>query len=270
MVSSIKISGLRFINKKNYAVCYIDNFSDDLKEIIRRQLSSVCHGASKASKTKKAYNYKNTVNSFLERYEKKTPKTKVGMIGELLTHIIILQYLPDFNTVSPFFNMEEKSIKKGFDIIMYSRTKNELWITEVKSGELHQEKDSNETNKILLGKAKADLKTRLNENENTLWENAINGASIALDNIKDTKEAVIAILDNIEDEIMDKRAASTDKNVILVTSLFSNLKDEIQEQHIKNFSISTTEEKIFKSLLVLSIQKNTYKKVVEFLKKEAK
>ncbi|MMZ52189.1 hypothetical protein D1872_139460 [compost metagenome] len=269
-MSPIIINGVRFINKTTYAVCYIDDFSDDLKDIIRRQLSSICHGASKASKSRKRYNYQNTVKSFLERYEKKTDKTKIGMIGELLTHIFILQFLTDFNTVSPFFNMEEKSITKGFDIVMYSSSTNELWITEVKSGELHQDKNSDETNKVLLGKAKADLKTRLNENAGTLWENAINGATIVLENITDTKDAVIAILDEIADEISDDHAASTDKNVILVTSLFSNLKNEIQEQSIKNFSLSTKREKIFKNILVLSIQKNTYEKVYKFLKEEAK
>lgn len=263
------LNGVRLINKLTYAVCYIDDFSDDLKVLIKSQLSSICHGASKASKTRKTYNYENTVKSFLERYEKKTSNTKVGMIGELLTHIIILQFLTDYNTVSPYFNMEEKSITKGFDIIMYHKNTNELWITEVKSGELHVGKTSNETNKSLLSKAKADLKTRLNENESTLWENAINGATIALENITDMKEAVITILEDIGDEISDQNAVSTDKNVILATSLFSNLKEGIQEQAISDFYTTTTGEKIFKNLLVLSIQKNTYDKIYQFLKKEA-
>lgn len=263
------LNGVRLINKSTYAVCYIDDFSDDLKELIKSKLTSICHGTSKASKTRKIYNYENTVKSFLERYEKKTSNTKIGMIGELLTHIIILQFLIDYDTVSPYFNMEEKSITKGFDIIMYHKNTNELWITEVKSGELHVGKNSNETNKALLSKAKADLKTRLNENESTLWENAINGATIALENINDTKEAVITILEDIGDEISDQNAVSTDKNVILATSLFSNLKEGIQEQAISNFYTTTTGEKIFKNLLVLSIQKNTYDRVYQFLKKEA-
>ncbi|ASB55314.1 hypothetical protein S100072_04009 [Bacillus velezensis] len=165
--------------------------------------------------------------------------------------------------------MEERSITKGFDILLYSKNQNELWITEVKSGELQKDKTTNQTNNILLGKAKIDLKTRLNENKDTLWENAINKATVALDNIKDTKEAVISILGDIEDEIYEQKAVSTDKNVILVTSLFSSLKDELQENVIEKFYTLTSSEKIFRKVLVLSIQKNTYKKVVEFLKDEA-
>lgn len=268
-MSPTTLNGVRFINQEKYLVCYVDELSEDLKGVIRKHLSTICHGVSKATKGRKTYNYQNTVKSFLERYEKKTSKTKVGMVGELLTHIFILEFLTDFNTVSPFFNMEEKSIKKGFDILTYATNKNELWITEVKSGELRKGKCANETNKILLGKAKADLKDRLSVNESSLWENAINGATIALDNIKDTKDAVIDILDEIAEEITNKQANTSTKNVILVTSLFSNLNDEIRESDIKEFSHTSIKEKIFNNLIIFSIQKNTYKKVVDFLEEEA-
>ncbi|MED1759161.1 DUF1837 domain-containing protein [Bacillus subtilis] len=267
-MSSLK--GVRLINKKAYAVFYIDNFSDDLKGIIRSQLTSICHGASKASKTRKKYNYKNTVRSFIERYEGKSDKTKIGMMGELLTHIFILQFLTEFNTVSPFFNMEEKSITKGFDIILFSNSTNEIWITEVKSGALHKGKDSNSTNKALLSTAKLDLKKRLNQNEDSLWDNAINKATLVLENKKDTKDAVLAILEEIGDEITERQATSTDKNVILVTNLFANLNDEIQEQVLNDFYITTLGESLFNKLFVFSIQKNTYKKIYQFLKDEAK
>lgn len=267
-MSSLK--GVRLINKNTYAVFYIDNFSDDLKDIIRSQLTSICHGASKASKTRKKYNYKNTVRYFLERYEGKPDTTKIGMMGELLTHIFILQFLTEFNTVSPFFNMEEKSITKGFDLILYSNSTNEIWITEVKSGELHKGKNSNGTNKNLLRTAKLDLKKRLNQNEDSLWDNAINKATLVLDNKKDTKDAVLAILEEIGDEITEHQATSTDKNVILVTNLFANLNDEIQEQVLNDFYITTLGESLFNKLFVLSIQKNTYQKIYQFLKDEAK
>lgn len=268
MLSSIK--GVRLINKKTHAIFYIDYFSDDFKDIIRSQLTSICHGASKASKSKKRYNYKNTVRSFIERYEGKSDATKIGMMGELLTHIFILQYLTEFNTVSPFFNMEEKSITKGFDVILFSSSTNEIWITEVKSGELHKGKDSNGTNKNLLSTAKLDLKKRLNQNEDTLWDNAINKATLVLENNRDTKDAVLSILEEIGDGITENQATSKNKNVILVTNLFADLKDEIQVQVLNDFYITTMGEKLFKRLLVLSLQKNTYQKIYQFLKDEAK
>lgn len=264
------IDGVRFLRYKGHAICHIDFFSEDFKSLIRKQLSSVCHGPSKAAWKRRAYSYKSTLKGFLERYDSKTNDIKIGMIGELLTHLLILEYFPEFNTVSPYFNMEEKSIKKGFDIILFSLEDNEIWITEVKSGELHNNKNANQTNSALLSKAKSDLKARLNENATTLWENAINGALVALENKRDTKDAVLEILGEFEDEVEENKAISTDKNVILVTSLFANLSDQIEERRLKRYSDNVIKQKLFKELVVFSIQKNTYKRVVDFLKEEAK
>lgn len=269
MITATNIDGIRFSRQKGYAICHIDNLSNDIKEILRKQLASVCYGPSKVASTRKAYSYKKTLSEFLSRYETKAPDTKMGMIGELLTHILVMQFFEEFSAVSPYFNLEERSIKKGFDVILYSRGKNELWITEVKSGELHKNKNATETVIALLGTAKRDLNRRLNENHTTFWENAINGATIALENKKDMKDAVVEILGNIEDEIVDENAKSTDKNVILVSSLFSSLSDEIKETDIKGASISIAGEKIFKEVIVFSFQKSTYQKVVDFLKSEA-
>lgn len=236
LVSVPIIKGIRFLRQQGYAICHIDYLSDEIKEVLRKQLSSVCYGPSKAASVRKNYNYKNTLKEFLKRYETKTHETKMGMIGELLTHILVMQFFSEFSAVSPYFNLEERSIKKGFDVVLYSGGNNELWITEVKSGELHKDKDSNETMTSLLGTAKRDLKKRLNENEITFWENAINGATLALENKRDMKDAVIEILGNIGDQIADEKALSTDKNVILVASLFSCLSDEIDENEMKKYS----------------------------------
>jgi len=263
------INGVRFIKNDKYALCLIDNLSEELKDNIRSQLTSICHGPSKASIGRKAHNYKNTLKEFIKRYETKPLPTRVGMIGEMLTHILIIEYFTEFNTVSPYFNLEERSIKKGFDLVLFSNNEKELWITEVKSGELHQNKNSNETSKVLLGNAKRDLKKRLNEQEISFWENAINGAYVALAKKKDIKDAVVELLLDIEDTISDQQSKSTDKNVLLVGSLFSNLSDEVIEEEIQKISISVEQEKLFGKLIVFSIQKNTYENVISFLMEEA-
>ncbi|MCM3000508.1 DUF1837 domain-containing protein [Paenibacillus cellulositrophicus] len=263
------IKGVRFHNFSEYAVCHIEDFSDDLKDRLRNQLSYICFGASKAESSRKAYSYKRTLIEFLNRYDSKTSDTQMGMIGELLTHILISSYFPELSAVSPYFNMEEKSIKKGFDVILYSRGNQELWITEVKSGELHKGKSANETLLDLLGTAKRDLQKRLNENELTLWENAINGAYVALENKKDVKDAVLEILYEVEDSVAEERADSKNKNVILVASLFSHLSDKIQANEVKKYYNRMTRKKSFGNVIVLSFQKNTYQKVVDFLKLEA-
>lgn len=71
------------------------------------------------------------VKEFVKRY--KTNKDaleerKKGMIGEILVHVI-LEFEYRFLTVSPFFNMEERSLKKGYDVALLETATNELWIT---------------------------------------------------------------------------------------------------------------------------------------------
>lgn len=77
------------------------------------------------------FTYKHTIKRFLERYELKKTIQK-GMIGELLTHLLIPQYI-DFNAISIMKNKEENSIRKGFDIV-YTDDNNSIWYCEVKSG----------------------------------------------------------------------------------------------------------------------------------------
>lgn len=112
-----KIDGIKFIKTKEYAYCNIEYFSDELKSIIRAHLSEICHGTGKASTGRIMYSYETTIKEFLNRYEKKTTKIKKGLIGELLTHIIISEMFPEYRVISPYFNLEERSIKirnRGF------------------------------------------------------------------------------------------------------------------------------------------------------------
>ena len=51
------IEGVRFKKDKDYAVCHILEFSDELKKLIREQLSFICYGATNALSTRKIYNY---------------------------------------------------------------------------------------------------------------------------------------------------------------------------------------------------------------------
>ncbi|MGO4731830.1 hypothetical protein [Paenibacillus sp. 2KB_22] len=263
------IDGIRFQRKEGYAVCHIDNFSQDMGDVLRKELSAVCYGSAKAKSTRKAYTYEKTLTEFLERYETKAPDTQMGMIGELLTHILVINYFSEFNCVSPYFNLEERSIKKGFDVVLYSSGDNELWITEVKSGEIHKNKNSNETLSDLLGTAKRDLQKRLNENEISIWENAINGAKSVLEDQKDVKDAVMEILYDFEDDVAEENAISNNKNVILVASLFSCLTDEIGIDEVQKFSKKVLKANKFRDVIVFSFQKRTYQRIIDFLRSEA-
>jgi hypothetical protein len=263
------VDGVVFIKKEGYAVCHIQNFSDAFKELIRKQLSFICYGASNAASSRRTYSYCNTIKEFIKRYHEKSEETKKGMIGELLIHILLNEFFTDYETVSPFFNLEERSVKKGFDVVLTYKKDKTMWITEVKSEELHQNKNANRTTITLLDTAKLDLFNRLNDIENqSLWLNAVNGAKIAFDSNNDLKDAVINILEQYADDSQDGKVNSVDINVFLTSALFCCLKDSIEENAIGEKYSRIKNENKFKDIFVISMQKETYKRVFEFLKNE--
>lgn len=264
------IDGIDYESSNNISKFLIQNFSDELKEKIRNQLSSICHGLSDGESKRVAYNYQNTLKEFFKRYKDKTDNQQKGMIGELLSHVLFFTYFEKFDTVSPFFNNEERSVKKGFDIVLYNTEDSEIWITEVKSGHLHKDKNANETTKDLLGTAKRDLNTRLNDNNQALWINAITGAKKSLENYSDKKQLVKNILEDIQDEVVTEQTVSLDKNVVLISNLFHHLTDSIKINTAEIFSSTLSTENIFKNHLIVCIQKETLEKVVTFLENELK
>ncbi len=264
------LAGVNFIKNDNYAVFWIEDFSDEIKQSLRNQLSEICYGVDQVNSGFITYNYSNTVKEFLERYKDKTPKTQKGMLGELLVHLIIKNYFDEYNSVTPFFNLEERSIKKGFDGVFTETGKAVIWIVEVKSGELHSNNTSDQTMSSLIGTAKSDLYGRLNKKNIPLWLEAIYGAKVAYDSSDIMKTAIIKTLGNWSDNSTLGKHTSKDKNVILTGVLFSDLSDSITETNLqlKQMNIEATKE--FNQVFVLGIQKETYIKIYEFLKDEAK
>lgn len=262
------IEGIKFEQNENSNLFIIENFSKELKEKIQNQLSTICHGMSDGESKRAAYNYQNTLKEFFKRYKDKTENQQKGMIGELLAHVLFLSYFENFDTVSPFFNTEERNVKKGFDLVLYNTEDSEVWITEVKSGHLHKDKNANETTNDLLATAKRDLNTRLNENNQALWINAITGAKKSLDTYSDKKQLVQTILEDIQDEIVNDQAISLDKNVVLVSTLFNDMTDTIKISTAESFSSNLITEGIFNKHLIVCIQKTTLERVVTTLQGE--
>ncbi|MFA0998391.1 MULTISPECIES: hypothetical protein [Pseudomonas syringae group] len=189
------MDGVSFKQVDQYAMCCIEHLSDELKVALRQNLTRICHGVDQASRDRALYKYPATLRAFWDRYAGKTRKTQVGMLGELLSHVVILELFPSFDVVSPFFNMEEKSIRKGFDLLLYESSSNEVWITEVKSGGMRAGKTPCTATRDLLAKARDDLKGRLAEQEMNHWQNAINAARNAIHAKADFRDCVLEILE---------------------------------------------------------------------------
>ncbi len=101
---------------------------------------------------------------------KKGSTTEMGAIAEFFGHLYLTEI--GFKQEFLFLNLEEGSIKKGFD--GYYTLGDDAWIYESKSGSTKTDGASHEA-KIAL--AYSDLKTKISgESANNPWQNAYNHA----------------------------------------------------------------------------------------------
>lgn len=214
------MDGVIVIKDNDSCVFYIEQFSDMLKDAIRRNLASICRGPADAATGRPMFSYKATLIEFVKRYNGKTEKQKKGLIGELILHVLLHELLDEYAVDSPFFNNEERNVKKGFDVVLNKKETNELWITEVKSGNLHRGKNATQTIVELINTAKGDLNERLNADSVSLWLNAIAGAKKAFDDNPDKKRAIVSILEDNGDAATEGTLCSSEINVILLAHYF--------------------------------------------------
>src|SRR5690554_1107215 len=126
------MEGVLLLTAGTSSVVVVERLSEELQELIRARLSAVCHGAVRAAEDEEFYSYSRTVAEFLRRFDPKPKKIKTGMVGELLVHIFAGMTFPSLASGAVFFNKEERSMKKGFDLTFHDDSRQELWYAEVK------------------------------------------------------------------------------------------------------------------------------------------
>lgn len=257
------IDGVRRIKKNAYSIFYIDNFSDEFKHLIREQLQGIFHGFSEADSLPEYYSYKFTLESFIERYRSKSHDIKKGMIAELLSHMILYKEFDGLNSLSILKNKEERSIKKGFDIIYYNTNHNNLWYSEVKSGHRAEKQTSSECNSSLLDRAKKGIASMIGENRNSLWDSALIDVTLMIKESEGRLDFKRLLANDSPSINLDQK-----KNVILISSLYHNLTEEIEENSVSEFLMDTITEDIFNQIIVISIQKKAFETVALFLNDE--
>jgi len=263
----MSISGISVIKDSNYVVCYIDVFSEELKELIRQELTFICHGKQEVEEYNlSCHSYKNTVAAFMNRYAKKPAKTKKGMIGEFIAHLIITKELSNLQPITVLFNKEELSIKKGFDLTYVEKDKTSIWYGEVKSGEVSGTDSLESKNKALLNNSKNEILSFLSGKRSHLWNSVINDVGLTLA-AKDRK-VVKDLLDNDIKHISD--GTDIKKNAVLISVLFHDTNKKLSTEHIKELVSEIVDASIFSNVILFSIQKSTYTKIENFLIEEAK
>lgn len=263
------MDGVEVIKDADNCIFYINQFSTALQTAIRENLVAICYGPADAISGRRMFSYKATLTEFVKRYSDKTGNQRKGLIGELLLHVLLHELLNEYSVDSPFFNNEERSVKKGFDVVVDNSETKELWITEVKSGNLHLNKNASQTIVELINTAKNDLNQRLNSDSISLWLNAITGAKRVLENNPDKKNAIVEILQDNGDLATDGSLRSLDMNVILVGTLFHDCNDHFSSAGVSEKKKRTDQEQLFKKTYVIAIQKSTYTAVFDFLESES-
>jgi len=255
------ISGINFNQdiENGIYICYIEEFSEDLKNMIKEMLNSIWHGSVDATQ-RPQFTYNNTIKRFLERYQTKTPDTKKGMIGELLTHLLIPKYI-NFNAISIMKNKEENSIRKGFDVV-YTDENNSLWYCEVKSGgDTNSTEDINKKNLKLLDNAKEDIQKHSLGNRATLWDSVLIDVNSTIFN----SEKKVDIKKLLDKDHPDTEVRNLDRNVILSSVLYKKIDVKICPKSIKEYKDDLVSENVFVGVILFSIQKETYVKIENFL-----
>lgn len=261
------INGVKRQNFCGYLTFIIEEFSDELKQIIREKLTKICLGEQRAIMSSQNYSY--TIKNFISRYENKTKKTKKGMIGEFILHIL-LEHEQNFTTCSPFFNMEEKSIRKAFDIILFNKKDKNMWLVEVKSGEIGS--SNNSVDKVIetrLDDALNSIAEQIySSSSNAVWDNAINSVFCAKKD-DDEKQQLLNILNDIQ-ENYEVSCLEEKLNLILTGVCFHPIDSARFDNNIvKNFYCKSIDETKFNGIICIAIQKSTYQAIYDFIKSEA-
>lgn len=260
------IDGISVNKQENYVICCIDDFSDELKNLIREELNYICHGKTTIEEdTVSFYSYKDTLKEFIERYRKKSTNTKKGMIGELIAHLVIDKVLTHLQTIGIFFNKEEASIRKGFDLTYVDLKGSTVWYGEVKSGEVSSTSSASTKNNELLGRAKKGMKENLTGKRANLWRSVLTDTALTFASKK--KITVQNILKNDLKEIRDD--PSTKKNAILVSVLFHDSNNKVSPEVVQKYLAKVVSANIFSNVVIFSIQKSTYSKIEQFLCEES-
>lgn len=264
------IAGVTFEGShRDHLTITIHEFSDEFKSAIRESLSSICNGPRKSLRDSELYGYRATLREFLYRLAQKDDNTKKGMIGELLTHLLLIHGRAAVSSLNPYFNLEERNVKKGFDLVVRDNETGETLLTEVKSGDCD---DADETSMIkansLFSIASRDMLEKLSKPRHALWQNAINGAQAAMPHGK-LKDQIEEVLEKMNRRAIKSEDTPADHHVILVAVPYCGRVPYGTSLQVSEALLRHRRKPKFASVGMICIQKKAYKMVVDFLIQES-
>ena len=247
------------------AVAVVENVSDELKDHLRARLGDYCFGSELAREDAAYYSFSETIRQLLERFDSKAKTLKIGMAGELLTHLVLAAV--DFGLTSGgvFFNKEEKHIKKGFDLMFLEDASPAIWYGEVKSGEAPNASADAKAHDLLLDAAR-DLAEKLNAGASrSRWDSALIDAGLALASNEATSMKRLLRRDA---KVLDDGEQFPINAVLGGVVFHDHSHCELTESKIRATSASIVASGKFARLRIIAAQQSAYEDLVSFLRAE--
>jgi hypothetical protein len=168
--------------RRGATLVIVREISDGFRAHVRDRLAEYCYGATTVSEDSNFYSFDKTVAEFLRRYDPKSRMTQLGMAGELIVHVLMPLLHAELTSAAVYFNKEERSIKKGFDLTFLGSSETTIWYGEVKSGEVSAFSSADEKASELIAIAASSLSSMLDDVEHlSRWDAALNDTRLTLE-----------------------------------------------------------------------------------------
>ncbi len=233
-----------------------EKYSSDFILHIESEITEIWNGEQKFE----TLDLKTIKKDILNFIQNKTDKQKHGIISEFFCHIYLRKL--GFQQYSIFDNLEENSMKKGFDGL-YMDNNFEMFILESKSTLENTKMKSHPKN---INKACKDLGQKIDgtNNQNNPWKNALNHAN------RSRIDPSMTLLKNLTifsaDFINKKYHKIQDFSIIPSSTIYFG--DNIKMYELSDFENdlnSTINNYSFKSFEVICINKNSINEFITFL-----
>lgn len=157
------VDGIEVERVDGATIVIVRAISDEFRLHVRDRLAEYCYGATTVGEDTAFYSFEKTVAEFLERYNPKPRKTQLGMAGELIVHVLMPLLHAELTSAAVYFNKEERSIKKGFDLTFLGSSESAIWYGEVKSGEVSSNSNADAKAAALIDVAASSLSSMLED-----------------------------------------------------------------------------------------------------------
>lgn len=230
----------------------IESISAALGDLINDKIRLITEGNTStdlATVKKRLYDY---------LQKKKGTTIEMGAVAEFMIHVYMNH--TGFKQEFLFYNLEERSIKKGFD--GYYTINNQEWILESKSGS-NSVTGNNHPSKF--SEAYADLEKKIKDVDgNNPWRNAYNHAChIDVQSAEDIRKNLKILADNFDSSAYTK---IENLNIIPASTLFlEGIWSAANQSELESQIRTSLVSKTFKGMHILCINKKSIGLLEDFL-----